>query len=92
MNFAQRVADYRAATDAFMNEASRVPASLLDRHRPDGWCARQVIHHMADSETQSYVRLRRLVAEPAGSIIQGYDEGAWAQNPILGYKIGRAHV
>lgn len=35
---------------------------------------RQVIHHVADSATQSYARLRRLLAEPLGSIIQGDDE------------------
>jgi hypothetical protein len=45
-----------------------------------------VIHHLADSEAQSYARLRRLVAEPLGSIIQGYDEGLWAAHPALGYE------
>ena len=45
-----------------------------------------MIHHLADSEAQSYARLRRLVAEPAGSIIHGYDEGAWATSPALGYE------
>ena len=40
---------------------------------------------MADSEAQSYSRLRRLVAEPEGSLIQGYDEAAWAQCEALGY-------
>ena len=46
---------------------------------------RQVIHHLADSEAQSYARLRRLLAEP-GTVIQGYDEGLWANNATLGYK------
>ena len=46
---------------------------------------RQVIHHLADSETQSYVRIRKLMAEPAGSTIQGWDEGMWAENAVLGY-------
>jgi hypothetical protein len=41
---------------------------------------------MADSEAQSYARLRRLLAEPEGSIIQGYDEGAWAESKNLGYE------
>ena len=41
---------------------------------------------MADSETQSYVRLRRLLAEPEGSAIQGYDESAWAESTTLGYE------
>jgi hypothetical protein len=43
---------------------------------------------MADSEAQSYARLRRLVAEPEGSIIQGYDEAAWANEAKLGYADG----
>jgi hypothetical protein len=50
----------------------------------NGWTARQVIHHVADSEAQSYARLRRLVAEP-GTVIQGYDEAAWGENKTLGY-------
>ncbi len=52
----------------------------LDRRGPEegAWCARQVVHHLADSETNSYVRLRRLLAEPAPTTIQGYDEAHWA--------------
>mgnify|MGYP003351716449 CR=1 FL=1 len=34
--------------------------------------ARQTIHHLADSETMAYTRLRRLAAEPE-PVIQGYD-------------------
>jgi hypothetical protein len=41
---------------------------------------------LADSEAQSYARLRRLLAEPEGSLIQGYDEGAWADSSLLGYQ------
>ena len=40
---------------------------------------------MADSEAQSYARLRRLIAEP-GAQIQGYDEAGWGENETLGYK------
>ncbi|MSX18745.1 MAG: hypothetical protein F2803_02335, partial [Actinobacteria bacterium] len=58
--------------------------SDLDRSDSEGWTPRQVIHHLADSEAQSYARLRRLIAEP-GTTIQGYDEGKWADNPTLGY-------
>ena len=31
-------------------------------------------------------RIRRLLAEPEGSVIQGYDEGAWAECVALGYN------
>jgi DinB family protein len=37
-----------------------------------------VVHHLADSETNSYVRLRKLLAEN-GTQIQGYDEAEFAR-------------
>jgi len=77
---------YDEATQLFLHDAGRVTADQLDRRVEGGWSARQIIHHVADSETQSYLRLRRLLAEPAGSLIQGYDEGAWARCRELGYE------
>lgn len=77
---------YAASTRHFDRLASAVPTELLDAKEPGEWSARQVIHHVADSEAQSYARLRRLVAESCGTIIQGYDEAGWAQCPTLGYN------
>lgn len=85
MSLRERVLAYQSATQYFSNLAAGTPVKLLDVRHENGWSARQVIHHMADSEAQSYARLRRLVAEPEGSIIQGYDEAAWAQCKELGY-------
>ena len=85
MSLSERIAAYQSASQYFLNLAVGTPANLLDVHHENGWSARQVIHHMADSEAQSYSRLRRLVAEPEGSLIQGYDESAWAQCEALGY-------
>jgi DinB superfamily len=85
MSMSERIAAYQSATQYFLNLAVGTSADLLDIHHESGWSARQVIHHMADSESQSYVRLRRLVAEPEGSVIQGYDEAAWAECGQLGY-------
>ena len=86
MSLAARVAAYAAATRAFEEQAAALDQAALDAKHPEGWSPRQVIHHLADSEAQSYARLRRLVAEPEGSIIQGYDEGAWAVHLALGYE------
>lgn len=86
MSLATRIAAYQAATKAFEDHVAALDRLKLDAKHPDGWSSRQVIHHLADSEAQSYARLRRLVAEPAGSIIQAYDEGAWASSPALGYE------
>lgn len=83
---ADLVADYAAATEVLLDAAALVTPENIDRHQPGGWSARQVLHHVADSEAQSYARLRRLLAEPPGSIIQGYDEAAWARAEVLGYQ------
>jgi hypothetical protein len=85
MSLHERVAAYQSGTQYFLNLAVGTPSELLDARHENGWSARQVIHHMADSEAQSYARLRRLIAEPEGSVIQGYDESAWANCAELGY-------
>ena len=86
MDIREAAAAYESATQYFLNLARGVTPELLDVHHINGWSARQVIHHMADSEAQSYARLRRLVAEPEGSLIQGYDESLWASCEKLGYE------
>ena len=67
----EAAAAYQSATQYFLNLARAVTPDLMDVHAENEWSARQCIHHMADSEAQSYARLRRLVAEPEGSVIQG---------------------
>jgi hypothetical protein len=81
---AEIAAGYEKATQEYLAIATQVPENKLDLHVGQDWSSRQVIHHCADSEAQSYARLRRLVAEP-GTGIQGYDEAAWAKHPTLGY-------
>lgn len=86
MDIKKYASDYENATQYFADTVTALSEADLDRRKPDDWSPRQVIHHVADSESQSYVRIRRLIAEPADSLIQGYDEAAWAQNEILGYN------
>jgi hypothetical protein len=51
----------------------------LDRRGPSGeWSAREIAHHLADSESMAYIRLRRLIAEDE-PVIAGYDEPEWAR-------------
>jgi poly(3-hydroxyalkanoate) synthetase len=79
-------AEYEAATNVFLEAFKKVNLADLDKPKKDGWNARQIIHHLADSESQSCARLKRLVAEP-GTTIQGYDENKWAQSTTLGYTV-----
>ena len=50
----------------------------LDRAPHGEWSPRLVVHHLADSETNSYVRLRTLLAE-TNPHIQGYDQAEFAR-------------
>jgi len=85
MELQAAIDEYRNATDLFISAAKGLVESELDKPQRDSWTARQVIHHVADSEAQSYARLRRLIAEP-GTVIQGYDEALWGENATLGYQ------
>jgi hypothetical protein len=81
----QYLTRYRDGVSAVLEALSGATEADLDRKAdtPGAWCARQVVHHLADSETNSYVRLRRLLAEPDGTAIAGYDEAHWAD--VLAY-------
>lgn len=53
------------------------PAELDFRPSPRAWSPRQVVHHLADSEMTSAIRLRLLLAQDHPTIV-GYDQDAFA--------------
>jgi hypothetical protein len=53
-------------------------AELDARPAPDKWSTREIVHHLADSEMTSAVRLRLLLAEDKPAI-KGYDEAEFAR-------------
>jgi hypothetical protein len=53
------------------------PDSLTAHPIPGKWSAAEIVHHLADSETTSALRLRRLLVEDH-PLIQGYDQEAFA--------------
>jgi uncharacterized damage-inducible protein DinB len=46
-------------------------------YRDGGWTLRQVVHHLADSHVNAYVR-HKLVATETEPPLKAYDENAWA--------------
>jgi hypothetical protein len=70
----QRYRDgHRAVADAL----DGVRDEELDRSASGEWTPRAIVHHLADSEMTSAIRLRRLIAED-NPTIQGYDEEQFA--------------
>src|SRR5260221_4383111 len=54
------------------------PSESLTAHPiPGKWSATEIVHHLADSETTSGLRLRRLLVEDH-PLIQCYDQEAYA--------------
>ncbi|OGF04959.1 MAG: hypothetical protein A2W00_08185 [Candidatus Eisenbacteria bacterium RBG_16_71_46] len=53
------------------------PASLMAHPLPGKWSAREIVHHLADSETVAGIRLRKLLSEEY-PVLQAYDQEAYA--------------
>lgn len=49
-------------------------------YRPDGWTIQQLIHHVADSHMNAYIRFKLGLTEE-NPTIKPYDERAWANLP-----------
>jgi len=81
MDVAEReklIADYEAGPAEVDRALAEIGRDAFDRRPPDGsWSAREVVHHLADSEMRSAIRLRRLLAENEPQIL-GYDEAGYA--------------
>ncbi|RZL17090.1 MAG: putative metal-dependent hydrolase [Pedobacter sp.] len=48
------------------------------RYRPDGWMLKQVIHHLADSHSNAYIRIKLALTED-DPVIKPYFEERWAE-------------
>jgi DinB superfamily len=75
---AELLAQYRDGYRLVSEAVAGLGDAELDRPATDGWTARQVVHHLADSEMASAIRLRRLIAEDSPLIV-GYDEEVFAR-------------
>jgi hypothetical protein len=72
------IAQYGAGYREVEAALAGFPAAALVAHPfPGKWSAREIVHHLADSESTSAQRLRKLLAEE-NPVIQGYDQEAWA--------------
>jgi hypothetical protein len=62
----------RAATEGLTDPQLDTP------YRDGGWTVRQVVHHVADSHVNAYIRLRLALTE-AEPPIKAYQEADWAR-------------
>ena len=58
--------------------AGLTPEQIDTPYRPEGWTVRQVVHHLADSHMNLYIRLKLALTEDTPTI-KSYDEARWAE-------------
>jgi hypothetical protein len=75
---ARLIRQYRDGHRAVVEALEGITEDELDRSAEGDWTPRQIAHHLADSEMNSAIRIRKLLAEP-DAVIQGYDEKAFAE-------------
>lgn len=77
-------AGYAVVAEALLGASE---AELDRRPAPAKWSAREIVHHLADSEMTSAIRLRLLLAEDRAEI-RGYDQELFARSLHYDRPIG----
>ena len=81
----EKIAQYAAGYEEVEKALAGFPREALIAHPlPGKWSACEIVHHLADSETISGIRLRRLLCEEY-PVIAGYDQEVFAV--ILRYNL-----
>ena len=57
-------------------------------YREGGWTIRQVVHHLADSHMNAFIRMKLILAEE-NPTLKPYNQDVWASMPdVVGMPIG----
>jgi hypothetical protein len=73
----QLIQDLEATRDATLEYFTLGEQDLARTYAPGKWSIRYLLHHLADSETVLYDRIRRVLSEPR-QVLWVYDQDAWA--------------
>lgn len=74
----QWIDDIKSLPDQLDEAVSTLTEEQLDTpYRPEGWTVRQLVHHIADSHINSYVRMKWALTEH-NTTIKPYDQEKWA--------------
>ena len=75
----QLVRDIKFLPTLMENAVENLDAQQLHTaYRPGGWSIHQVVHHVADSHMNAYIRFKLGITE-INPVIKPYDEVAWAE-------------
>ena len=73
------IADIAAVPQRVRKAVAGLTDAQLDTpYRPGGWTVRQLVHHIADSHMNAYIRFKLALTETQ-PLVKPYDEKAWAE-------------
>lgn len=75
-SFIQRIETLPVKLEAAIEGLSE--QQLNTPYRDGGWTVRQVVHHVADSHMNAYIRVKWMLTEET-PVIKAYDEKQWAE-------------
>ena len=79
---ANKIASYGASHTKLVEALDGFPKEMWTFRDEHGcWSIHEHIIHITDSEANSYIRCRRLIAEP-GEALMAYDENRWADTLV----------
>ncbi len=81
----QEITDFISRIEALPEKLTDSVTNLSDNqldtpYREGGWTIRQVVHHVADSHMNAYIRIKWTLTEDS-PVIKAYDEKGWAETP-----------
>ncbi|PPD57428.1 DinB family protein [Dehalogenimonas etheniformans] len=69
-----------AAPDQLESALKSIDLKIVDWKPGQGeWSVRQVVFHVVDGEANYYLRIRKAIAEPGGTVI-AYDQNKWTDH------------
>ena len=74
----QIIDDLVATRDETLKFYTLGEQDLERRYAPGKWSTKFILHHLADSETVLFDRIRRILSEPR-QVLWVYDQDAWAK-------------
>lgn len=75
----EKIAALRALPAEVRKAIAGLDDSRLDTpYRDGGWTVRQVVHHLADSHMNAYIRARLILTED-NPTLKAYDQDSWAR-------------
>ena len=74
----EKIELYGRGYDMLIETLKDIPREMWKfKPEPKEWSVHEIIIHLADSESNSGLRARKLIVEPGGTLM-GYDQDKWA--------------